>query len=117
MIISDSFIVEKEKIFSKIELSDIVYFTNVEIRSEFYTNHSENYIFEKSLLKIERELNKDYFYRVHCNYIINLNFISEISLCRKPVVKLLNGIIIPISERRKLNLMLKVKDFFNILHN
>jgi len=112
MIINDNFIIEKEMILSKIELSSIIYFTNAEIRSEFFTDELKNYIFEKSLIQIEKELHKDYFYRVHNNYIVNLNYVSEISLCRKPLLKLCNNIWIPVSERRKLHLLLKVKEYF-----
>jgi DNA-binding LytR/AlgR family response regulator len=112
MITVDSLIIEKEHVLSKISLSNIMYFTNMEIRSEFFTEQFENFILEKSLLQIEKELHKEYFYRVHCNYIVNLNYISEVLLNRKPVIRLQNGVMIPVSERRKLHLLLKVKEYF-----
>ena len=112
MIINDRLIIEKENILSSIQVIKIMYFTNIEVRSEFFTDNFENYIYEKSLLGIEKELKQDYFFRVHCNYIVNINYINEIILNCKPIIKLHNDILIPVSERRKYSLLKKIKESY-----
>ena len=113
MIINDRLIIKEENILSAIEITNIMYFTNIEVRSEFFTDKLENFTYNKSILNIEKELYQDYFFRVHCNYIVNLNYITEIILNCHPIIKLYNDILIPVSERRKHNLLRKIKTYYH----
>lgn len=94
-----------------------MYFTNIDINTEFFTDTLNNYYYEKTLTEIEKELNKDCFFRVHCNYIVNLSYITEINLVNNPYLIINNNVKIPISLRRKCVFLRKVKDFYKCFLN
>lgn len=117
MIYNNCFIINNKDILSKIGLNRIMYFTNIDINSEFFTDTLNNYCYEKTLSQIEKELKKDCFFRVHCNYIVNMRYITEINLVNNPYIVINNKVKIPISLRRKCVFLRKVKDFYNYLLN
>lgn len=112
MINNYNFIIENGKVLTKCELSKIIYFTNKEISSEFFTIDHENYVIKTTLPKIESDLQNSSFFKVHYNYIINLNYIAEINYNKGTFVKLKNGILIPVSEIRKCKLLKLASNHF-----
>ena len=55
----------------------------------------------KTLKAVQEELDKNHFMRVHSKYLINVNYIKEVSEDRHHV-KLINGKVLPIARRRRL---------------
>ena len=62
-----------------IETSEIQYFFSLEKSSFLCTSENKNYDLDYSLDQIEKLTNPKYFFRINRKYIVNINFIREIT--------------------------------------
>lgn len=96
----------------KIELEKILYITNNEISSELITNAFDCYIIKDTLLNLNKKLNNEIFIRVHCNYLVNINYITHIILFPDTMLVINNLKTLPVSKHRKNIILKKVNEHF-----
>ncbi len=80
----------------ELSLDDIYYITSNGNYLDIYTKNNRYYTREK-MKDYEEKLAKKYFIKTHRSYLINLKYISEID---RNMVKMINGINIPIARGR-----------------
>ncbi len=76
----------------------------------FYLKDGSQITISSNLKKYEDFLKHFHFARVHHSHIVNLNFIKKISKSQGGIIELTDGTTIPVSKRKKENLI-------NILNN
>lgn len=81
----------------KIALSSIMYFSS-EARKIVIHTKDENYEFYDNLKRIENELDKYNFFRIHQSFIVNAVYISRV---KSNEIILLNNEVLPVSRSRK----------------
>jgi two-component system LytT family response regulator len=68
--------------------------------SRLYLDDQTEFRLSKTLGLVEEEINSDMFFRCHRTYLVNVNFIKEISKGDEMCITLKNGNIIPLAKRR-----------------
>lgn len=86
--------------FHVIDLEDIMYLKSDNNYSEFYMKSGDKKTSSKTLKDYERLLASKGFYRIHQQYLINLNFVSEYIKQDGGQVIMKNNAFLPIGRRR-----------------
>jgi two-component system LytT family response regulator len=103
----DKLLVYKTDRLYPIEINKIVKLKSENQYTSIYTIDNQKVISSKPLLHFETELDETKFVRVHHSYIVNLDYIKNIKTGLNPSVLLTNDEIIPISRRKKKELLNK----------
>jgi two-component system LytT family response regulator len=75
----------------------------------FYLNNNEKIIVSKTLKIFEKQLEKYFFIRAHKSHLININYIKKYIKSNGGYVMLLDGSKIPVSVRKKHQLLKLLK--------
>jgi|JI10StandDraft_1071094.scaffolds.fasta_scaffold34271_6 two-component system LytT family response regulator len=86
------------------EVNDIIYAKANSNYTEFYFTDTEKTLVSKTLLEYEKMLETYGFFRIHQSYLVNLKYMSKFDNDSLEMV-LENGEILPVSNRRKSNLL------------
>lgn len=103
----DKLLVYKTDRLYPIEISKIVKLKSENQYTSIYTIDNQKVISSKPLSHFETELDDTKFVRVHHSYIVNLDYIKNIKTGLNPSILLSNDEIIPISRRKKKELLNK----------
>jgi len=87
--------------FELIKQEDIIYAKAADNYCEIYANNGKQYIISKTLKRVEQELSKSEFLRVHKSYLVNVNQIKAYERNLGGNLVLQGGIEIPISSTGK----------------
>jgi two-component system LytT family response regulator len=90
-----------------IRYQDIFYFEGSGSYTYCVTENGRE-LFSRNLGEVEKEIKSQQFFRTHHSYIVNVSKISKIVLRRNGQVFLVNGVAIPVAQR-------KIKDFKHAL--
>lgn len=66
-----------------------------------YTSDNQKVMSTNTLKRMDELLQEHYFFRVHKSFIVNVNFIEEISKSEGGIIKMTNGTTVPIARRRR----------------
>jgi two-component system LytT family response regulator len=86
--------------FNVLDLEDIMYIKSDNNYSEFYLKNGRKKMSSKTLKEYERLLTTRNFYRIHQQYLINLEFVTEYINLGGGQVIMKNGDYLPIGRRR-----------------
>ncbi len=86
--------------FNVLDLEDIMYLKSDNNYSEFYLKNGSKKTSSKTLKEYERLLTARNFYRIHQQYLINLDFVTEYIKLGGGQVIMKNGDYLPIGRRR-----------------
>jgi two-component system LytT family response regulator len=86
------------------EVNDIIYAKANSNYTEFYFTDIEKILVSKTLLEYEKMLENYGFFRIHQSYLVNLKYMSKFDNDSLQMV-LENGEVLPVSNRRKSNLL------------
>lgn len=100
---------------------DIIYIETIKReRKVIFHTKNENYITEEKISELEKRLKEDGFYRSEKSYLVNLDWVDEISLYKMKSTKkipLKNGQDVPLGVKKKKELMERLNDWkFKILN-
>lgn len=59
----------------------------------------------ESIDQLEEETSSAFFFKVHPEHLINLNFMSKINLGTPPSVEMCDGVIVPLQEGKQSELL------------
>ncbi|MFZ1704190.1 MAG: LytTR family DNA-binding domain-containing protein [Saprospiraceae bacterium] len=65
----------------------------------------------KSLKSVCKSLPADLFFRIHNQYVVNINFVSKFTETKDSSVILLDGTLLPVSRRKKADFMSNFRKF------
>ncbi len=99
---------DKNLIIVKIE--DIVRCESDRNYTCFYLNNNEKIIVSKTLKIFEKQLEKYFFIRTHKSHLININYIKKYIKSNGGYVMLLDGSKIPVSIRKKYQILKLLKN-------
>lgn len=91
-----------------VKIEDIVYCAGEGSYTTFYLISEEQIIISKNLKVYEKLLPEDAFFRVHTSYLINLSKIKRIAKGIQDIVVMEDGSEIPVSVRRKADLIKRI---------
>lgn len=103
-LLEKAFFVKKKESFIRINYSDILYIKSDNIYLEFFLENGKTYTHRSTINSFENELNNN-FLRVHRRYIINLEYLSSVTLQYVSV----NNEQIPIGPKYRQGLMQMIK--------
>ena len=86
--------------FHVIDLEEILYIKSDNNYSEFYLKNGDKKTSSRTLKEYERLLSSQNFYRIHQQYLINLDYVSEYVKLGGGQVIMKNGAYLPIGRRR-----------------
>lgn len=100
----------EKKVFLKngIDSNKIVYIKAQSMYSELYLDDETTVVLRKTLKELEDELDCIHFVRIHRSYLVNLNFVQEVS---SQII--LFGKKLPVAERRRKEVMERYIRFCN----
>jgi two-component system LytT family response regulator len=95
-----------------IPMSDIIFCQADGKYTNFFLENGNKIMSSRNLGEYTAILNKNYFFRIHHSYIINLRHVSKISKKDGFFCELSNGIILPVAKRRleDFNKFIKLKE-------
>ncbi|KAA0989631.1 LytR/AlgR family response regulator transcription factor [Dyadobacter aurulentus] len=105
-VIKDSLFIKEKQMFTKIQLSDVLYIRSDDNYLELHTKNKK-YTIRETLKNMLQQLPANLFFRVHKSFIINLDAITAIDY----VHVMINDIEIPITNDNRNELLSKVKTF------
>lgn len=79
MIINDSIFIKCDCYFTKIKLADIIYLKSDGNYIDIIVDGQKNCVIRSTLKEFKKYLNAENFIRVHHSYIINVNFIQQMT--------------------------------------
>lgn len=88
-----------------VDVSDILYCRSENSYTTFYIQDEEPITVSISIKKVEQMLDSQLFIRSHQSYLINAYQIKSIHKTLGSEILLSNGVVIPISSRRKKDIM------------
>ena len=88
-----------------VKINDIVYCSGEGSYTTFYLKNEEQIMISKNLKVYEKMLPSEQFYRTHTSYIVNLYLIKKIAKGLQDIVVMEDDSQIPVSVRRKAELM------------
>jgi two-component system LytT family response regulator len=83
-----------------IPMSDIIFCQADGKYTNFFLENGNKIMSSRNLGEYTAILNKNYFFRIHHSYIINLRHVSKISKKDGYFCELSNGIVLPVAKRR-----------------
>ncbi|MBD8488375.1 response regulator transcription factor [Echinicola sp. CAU 1574] len=84
-----------------IKVDEIIYAQSQNNYSLLYLDDGSNLLFSKTLKEVEKTLSKYFFIRIHQSYLINPNYMRKYYRNDGGSVLMENGKILPISQRKK----------------
>lgn len=108
---SNTIIINSEKGNSLIRIGDIVRIEADGNYSFIHLINNERMVSSKNLKSFEDFLENYNFIRVHRSHLVNMKFISELTSKECLELKMVNGIVIPISTRKKQSVLNKFNRF------
>jgi len=93
--------------FHFVQSNDIIYLESNGNYTQFYLQHNRKITVSRQIGEYEKLLPADVFVRTHDKYIINIECLTEYMRGNGGDVKLQNGVVLPVSMRRKDNLLLR----------
>ncbi len=94
-----------------VKMDDIVYCESARNYSVFHLAEGEKIVAARTLGSLEEVLDKEYFFRIHKSYLININHIRKYVRGRGGQVVLDNGQTLEVARNRKDDLIKKMKIF------
>ena len=84
-----------------LKTADIIFLESNANYSYVYLQNTSCYIICAQLKECEQVLNNSLFLRCHKEYLVNISFLKSRNIYNRTTFELKNGILIPISRRRK----------------
>jgi two-component system, LytTR family, response regulator len=100
--------------FQVIQLSDILYCEAVSSYTIFHMMNGQRITASKSIIEYELMLEDNFFCRIHKSFIINLSHVMEYKKGEGGTVRLINGIEVEISRRKKDIFLARIKEMFKM---
>lgn len=92
-----------------VDVNDIIYIEAADSYSKINLANGELYIESKNLNYFENLLSRKGFWRVHKSYMINIQHLAKVFKGPPIYLQLQNGQLLPVSSRRKPELLEKLK--------
>ena len=108
---SNTIVINSERGFTIIKIADIIRIEADGNYSYIFTDEGKRHVSSKNLKQFEKFLENYNFVRVHYSHIINISKMDAMNLKEALTVKMINGDIIPISVRKKQDLLKKLDRF------
>lgn len=96
--------------FKVVKINSILYCQSDVNYTKVFLNNGTNFILSKTLKLIEELLPSSIFLRVHKSYLVNFNYVSYFSRSLDAYVELSNDIKIPVSTRKKDDVIQKISN-------
>lgn len=93
--------------FHFVQSNDIIYLESNGNYTQFYLQNKRKITVSRQIGEYEKLLPADIFVRTHDKYIINIECLAEYMRGNGGDIKLQNGVVLPVSMRRKDNLLLR----------
>ena len=94
--------------FKIVKINSILYCQSDINYTKIFLNNGTSFVLAKTLKLIEELLPSASFLRVHNSYLVNFNFVSYFSRSIDSYVELANGLKIPVSTRKKDDVIQKI---------
>ncbi len=91
--------------FDLVPVNDILYFKSNGAYTLLILKTGNKFLLSRNIGYLENQLSERYFYRIHREFIINLNEVDKYSKGRGGNVVLSNGLSLPLAVRRKRKLL------------